>query len=109
MKSLLGEFFGDALKITAMILLCVLAAGFGFWLARTTAANFGHLVELARQIPAKTAAFFGFLLFFLWTTICSQCVINAQTRAAKQVWALMLYVAVWVLLVIHLQAQGLHL
>lgn len=105
MKSLFSEFFGA----TTLILLAMVAAGLTTYGLLWALNHVPELIELARQIPAKTAAFFGFMGFFLWTTICSQCVINAQTRAAKQVWALMLYVAVWVLLVIHLQAQGLHL
>ncbi len=67
------------------------------------------IVAFAWAVPPKTAAFFGFMAFFLWTTICSQQVINATSRGAKQTWALMLYVAVWTLLCIHLLSQGFHL
>lgn len=67
------------------------------------------MIDYLMHLPPKTAAFFGFMAFFLWTTVCSQCVINAGTKREKQIWAIMLYMAVWTLLVIHLQTQGMHL
>lgn len=67
------------------------------------------MMDYLAHMPAKDAVFFGFMGFFLWTTICSQCVINAETKRKKQLWAIMLYMAVWTLLVIHLQSQGMHL
>jgi Na+/proline symporter len=66
------------------------------------------MLDALRTIPSQQLLFFSFLLAFLWTTMCSQCVINATTRAAKQVWALMLYVAVWALLVVFLLGMGLY-
>jgi hypothetical protein len=66
------------------------------------------MLDTLKTIPTQHLLFFGFMSFFLWTTICCQCLINAQTRAGKQVWALMLFTATWTLLVIHVQSMGLY-
>lgn len=106
---MISEVMGESLKVVLWIVAAALIGYLGVAAYIGIVTHLAAIVEMARAIPAKTAAFFGFMAFFLWTTICSQQVINATSRGAKQAWALMLYTAVWTLLCIHLLSQGFHL